>query len=191
MKRGLTGRWEPSMAGGETCRAFVPHPLPPVPPLHVDSRLQEKLDSAHLALGRLDSLTTLLPDTSLFLYTYVRKEAVLSSQIEGTQSSLADLLLYEVESAPGVPMNDVQEVSCYVQALETGLKLLRSGLPLSTRLFLETHRVLLTHGRGTARAPGEFRRVRGDHQPRPLVSRPGLHPHPRLRKRQHLDLDRG
>jgi len=158
MKRGLTGSYETSTAGGEVCRAFVPAPLPPEPPLQISAELQDRLDAALLALGRLDSISTLLPDTAIFLYSYVRKEAVLSSQIEGTQSSLADLMLYEAEGAPGVPLNDVQEVSCYVAALEHGLTLLRGGLPLCLRLMNEMHGKLMAHGRGAGKSPGEIRR---------------------------------
>jgi Fic family protein len=159
MQRGLTGQYEPSTGAGEECRAFVPAPLPPAPALVVDARLQERLDLAHLALGRLDSVATLLPAPSVFLYGYVRKEAVLSSQIEGTHSSLADLLLYEVEAAPGAPVEDVQEVSCYVAALEHAIKRMREGLPLCLRLLSEAHAILLTHGRGAGKAPGEWRRT--------------------------------
>ena len=110
-----------------------------------------------LALGRLDGLTTALPDPTLFLYSYVRKEAVLSSQIEGTQSSLSDLLLFEIEGVAGVPLNDVQEVSNYVAAMNHGLKRLEE-LPLSLRLLKEIHGVLLAKGRGSKQEPGEFRR---------------------------------
>jgi Fic family protein len=106
----------------------------------------------------LDGVATLLPDPSLFLYLYVRKEAVLSSQIEGTQSSFSDLLLYESEEAPSVPLRDVQEVSRYVAALTHGLTRLREGFPLSLRLFREIHEVLLSEGRGSQQTPGEFRR---------------------------------
>ena len=95
---------------------------------------------------------------SLFLYSYVRKEAVLSSQIEGTQSSLSDLLLFELEEAPGVPLDDVVEVSNCVAALEHGLARLRGGFPLSNRLIREIHGVLLARGRGSTKDPGEFRR---------------------------------
>jgi Fic family protein len=147
-----------STVGGETVRAFVPTPLPPEPPLRINSALQSKLDAAHLALGRLDSVTTLLPDTHVFLYTYVRKEAVLSSQIEGTQSSLSDLLLFEANEAPGVPLDDVTEVSNYVAALEHGLQRIKSGFPLSNRLIREIHEILLARGRGAGKQPGEFRR---------------------------------
>lgn len=156
--RGPTGRYETtSVVGGERVKAFIPAPLPPEPPLRIDLKLREKLDTALLALGRLDSVTTLLPDTHLFLYTYVRKEAVLSSQIEGTQSSLSELLLFEASDAPGMPMDDVVEVSNYVAALEHGLKRIREGFPLSNRLLREIHGVLLSRGRGRAKQPGDFR----------------------------------
>jgi Fic family protein len=158
MQRGETGRYEVTMAGGESVRAFVPAALPPEPPLDFDGGLQQALETAVLALGRLDGVSTLLPDTSLFLYTYVRKEAVLSSQIEGTQSSLSDLLLFELDEAPGVPLDDVVEVSNYVAALDHGLARLREGFPLSNRLIREIHGVLLSRGRGSGRAPGDFRR---------------------------------
>jgi Fic family protein len=151
------GRYEVSTFSGESVRAFVPPPLPPVPAVRLD-RLQLLLEQANQALGRLDGLASVLPDLSLFIYAYVRKEAVLSSQIEGTQSSLSDLLLFENEEAPGVPIEDVQEVSNYVAAMYHGLKRLRGGFPLSLRLIREIHEVLLTRGRGSEKEPGEFRR---------------------------------
>jgi Fic family protein len=157
MKRGATGDWITISTVGEEVRAFLPRPLPPSPPVRIEGALRSSLDEALLALGRLDSVTTLLPDTSLFLFMYVRKEAVLSSQIEGTQSSLSDLLLFELDEAPGVPMADVAEVSCYVAALEHGLKRLREGFPLSNRLIREIHAQLVGRGRGAERQPGEFR----------------------------------
>lgn len=144
--------------GGERVRAFVPSPLPPDPPVEIDTALRDRMDAAHIALGRLDSVTTLLPDTHVFLYTYIRKEAVLSSQIEGTQSSLSDLLLFEADEAPGVPLDDVREVSNYVAALEHGLSRIRGGFPLSNRLIREMHGILLSTGRGAEKQPGEFRR---------------------------------
>lgn len=158
MKRGETGRYEVTSVGGEQVRAFAPAPLPPAPPLVFEGELQQILEKALLALGRLDGISTLLPDRTLFLYAYVRKEAVLSSQIEGTQSSLSDLLLFELDEAPGVPIDDVVEVSNYVAALEHGMTRLREGFPLSNRLIREIHGVLLSRGRGSTRDPGEFRR---------------------------------
>jgi len=158
MKRGDTGRYEVASSGGESVRAFVPNPLPPVPPVSFGGDLQRILEAAVLAVGRLDGVSTLLPDKSLFLYSYVRKEAVLSSQIEGTQSSLSDLLLFELEEAPGVPLDDVFEVSNYVAALDHGLAQMREAFPLSNRLICEIHGVLLSRGRGSGKDPGEFRR---------------------------------
>lgn len=150
------GRYETSTLGGEIVRAYIPEPLPPEPPLDF-SRLHLVLEQANQALGRLDGLASLLPDLSLFLYAYVRKEAVLSSQIEGTQSSLSDLLFFENNATPGVPLDDVQEVSNYVWALNHGMERLRSGFPLSLRLIKEIHEILLSKGRGSAKQPGEFR----------------------------------
>jgi len=158
MRRGETGTYEVTSVAGESVRAFVPAPLPPVPPLAFEGTLQRTLEEAVLAVGRLDGVSTLLPDKSLFLYSYVRKEAVLSSQIEGTQSSLSDLLLFELDEVPGVPLDDVVEVSNYVAALDHGLARLREGFPLSNRLIREIHGVLLSRGRGSGKAPGEFRR---------------------------------
>ncbi|MBV6490919.1 MAG: Fic family protein [Fimbriimonadaceae bacterium] len=158
MKRGLQGRYVVLSKVGEEARAFVPAQLPPDPPIDWTPSLRSKFDQALLALGRLDSVSTLLPDTSLFLYMYVRKEAVLSSMIEGTQSSISDLLLFELDQEPGVPLDDVSEVSRYVSALHHGLRLLDEGLPLSLRLIREVHGVLLAKGRGSVQTPGEFRR---------------------------------
>lgn len=158
MKRDLQGTHAITVAGGERVRAFVPAPLPPVPPIDWSPDLRDRFDKALLALGRLDSVSLLLPEVGLFLYTYVRKEAVLSSMIEGTRSSLSDLLLFEIEESPGVPLDDVQEVSNYVAALDHGLKRLREGFPLSLRLMREMHERLLAKGRGADKMPGEFRR---------------------------------
>jgi len=158
MKREIQGRYVTISTAGEKAQAFVPAPLPPRPPIDWTPELRNKFDQALLALGRLDSVSTLLPDTSLFLYMYVRKEAVLSSMIEGTQSSLSDLLLFELDQEPGVPLDDVREVSNYVAALDHGLHLLGGGLPLSSRLFREIHGVLLAKGRGSNQTPGKFRR---------------------------------
>ena len=158
MQRELPGYYIPISTVGEPVRAFVPAPLPPDPPIDWTPALRDAFDSALLALGRLDSISMLLPETSLFLYSYVRKEAVLSSQIEGTQSSLADLLLFECAYTPGVPLDDVLEVSNYVAAMEHGLSRLAEGFPLSLRLLREMHGVLLSKGRGSDRSPGELRR---------------------------------
>jgi Fic family protein len=146
-------------AGPDGYSAFIPRPLPPVPPLSIDAELQELLDRANQALGRLDGITLLLPDPDQFLYSYVRKEAVLSSQIEGTQSSLSDLLLFEADAAPGVPISDARETANYIGAMNRGIELIREeGLPLCNRLFREIHAVLLGSGRGSEKTPGRFRR---------------------------------
>jgi len=158
MKREIQGHYVTVSTVGEKVNAFVPASLPPRPPVDWMPELRNKFDQALLALGRLDSVSTLLPDTSLFLYMYVRKEAVLSSMIEGTQSSLSDLLLFELDQEPGVPLDDVREVSNYVAALNYGLNRLAEGFPLSLRLIKEIHGVLLTKGRGSNQTPGEFRR---------------------------------
>jgi Fic family protein len=151
------GEYIVTAAGGEQVRAYIPPALPPDPPLEIKG-LSSLLEEANLALGRLDGIAAILPDTPLFLYMYVRKEALLSSQIEGTQSSLSDLLLYETDEAPGVPMDDVQEVSNYVAAMSHGLDRLRGGFPLSLRLMREIHRILLSGARGSGKQSGEFRR---------------------------------
>lgn len=144
---------------GESFEAFVPNALPPAaPPLDLDGEHFDRLERASRALGKLDGLSRFLPDVSLFVYWFVRKEAVLSSQIEGTQSSLSDLLLYEQKEMPGVPLEDVEEVSRYVAAVSHGVKRLREGFPLSLRLLREVHEVLLQTGRGSTKQPGEFRR---------------------------------
>lgn len=154
-----TGRYIPASTAGESFQAFVPDPLPPDPPIELTDADHDLLEKANRALGRLDGVATLLPEVSLFLYFYVRKEAVLSSQIEGTQSSFSDLLLHEEHLAPGVPLDDVQEVSSYVAALHHGLKRLRQDdFPLSLRLIREMHEVLLATGRGSDKTPGQFRR---------------------------------
>jgi Fic family protein len=157
MKRN-TGQVVRIGTGDDAYSAFVPAPLPPEPPLDLTAVDHALIERANQALGKLDGMTSLLPDTSLFIYAYVRKEALVSSQIEGTQSSFSDLLLYESDQAPGVPMEDVREVSDYVAALDHGLERLRGGFPLSLRLVREIHGVLLRRGRGSNKTPGEFRR---------------------------------
>ncbi len=142
---------------GEAYASYVPSSLPPSPALDMD-RLYKSLDQAMKALGALDGLAKLLPDVSLFLYMYVRKEALVSSQIEGTQSSLSDLLLYENNESSDVADNDVEDVSNYIAALNHGIKRIKQGIPLSVRLICEMHKILLRGGRGSNKAPGEFRR---------------------------------
>ncbi len=153
------GRLVMAQPGPDGFDAFVPRPLPPEPSLSIEPSTQVLLDEANQALGRLDGVAHLLPDARLFLYSYVRKEAVFSSQIEGTQSSLSDLLLFENEGAPGVPLDDVEATSNYIAAMSHGLRRIRSGeLPLSSRLLREVHGHLMRGVRGADKAPGEFRR---------------------------------
>lgn len=156
-----TGTYLPRSLGESRYQAFVPFALPPQPALDLGIQgLLARKERADQALGRLDGISLLLPDPALFLYQYVRKEALLSSQIEGTQSSLADLLLFELDEAPGVPTDDVEEVSNYVSALNHGLRRLRDdNFPLSLRLLREMHALLLKGGRGGTKQPGEFRNV--------------------------------
>jgi len=158
MRRRTTGQYRTVSTASERFRAFIPTPLPPNPPLVWSPALRRRFDDALLALGRLDAITALLPNASLLLYSFVRKEAVLSSQIEGTQSSLADLLLYEIDEQPGVPVEDAREVSRCVAALEVGLKKLRGGLPVCMRLLSDMHKALLAHPGGRGKTPGEVRR---------------------------------
>jgi Fic family protein len=153
------GRWVRQQAGAEGFSAFVPAALPPSPPLEFTPELQRLNEAAGRALGRLEGVSASLEPDRL-LYMYVRKEAVLSSAIEGTQSTLSDLLRFEAEGAPGTPVDEVREVSRYVEALQHGMARIRSGkLPLSLRLIREIHKVLMKGGRGGVRAPGEFRRT--------------------------------
>ncbi len=161
MKR-KAGEYITRSVAGEGYQAYLPAPLPPDPPLALDTKLLQHMDEANRALGQLDGISQVWPNSSHFLnqllYQYVRKEAVLSSQIEGARSSLSDLLLYELEEKPGVALDDVQEVSSYVHALTHGLTRLRQGFPLSLRLLREIHGILLAQGRGADKTPGEFRR---------------------------------
>ena len=160
MERRDTGRYEITSTMGEQVRAFIPAPLPPEPALDI-SAIQLPLENAALALGRLDgiySISSIMPDKFAFLYSYIRKEAALSSQIEGTQSSLSDLLMFEYDGATGATMDDVLEVTRYVAALEHGLRRLQDGFPLCNRLIREIHFILMEGGGGSDKAPGEFRR---------------------------------
>ncbi|ABI55863.1 Fic family protein [Alkalilimnicola ehrlichii MLHE-1] len=158
MQRGPAGTFVERHIGGERVRTFAPYPLPPDPGPQITGDRARLHEQALLACGRLDAITMLLPEPDLFLYAYVRREALVSSQIEGTQSSFSDLLLFELEEAAGVPFHDVVEVSNYVAALDHGLARIGEGFPLSNRLLREMHAHLLSRGRGAERQPGAFRR---------------------------------
>jgi Fic family protein len=150
------GRYVTTTVAGEPVKAFVP---PPLPPAHLDlSGLQLQLERANQALGRLDGLAILLPNVRFLLYLYVRKEALVPSQIEGTQSSFVDVLLFENKVPTEVPKEDVEEVSNYVAAMQHGLHRLQGGFPLSLRLIREIHAILLKGVRGENKNRGEFRR---------------------------------
>lgn len=151
------GTYAPTVAAGKAAQAFIPPALPPMPPLQLEPMLG-LLEQAQVAVGKLEGLAQLLADVDRFIYAYVRKEALLSSQIEGTQSSLSDLLLHEIEAAPGVPAEDVEEVSNYVAAMRAGLARIRDGYPITLNLMRDLHRILLQGQRGRNKDPGELRR---------------------------------
>ena len=158
MQRELQGHYDSVTIYGETVRAFVPAPLPPCPAIDWTAELRAKFDQAHWELGRLDSLTALLPDSSQILRSLIRKEAVLSSRIEGFRSSLADILLFEQQLTPDVWEEDAQEVSNLVRATELGFGRLAEEFPVSLRLMRDIHGILLSGERGARLCPGEFRR---------------------------------
>lgn len=158
----ITGTYDRKIVGGEEIAAFIPHGLPPAdPPLELDARANELLRAAMHALSRLELAGEMVPSVEWFIYAFVRKEAVISSQIEGTQATLVDLLNYEagarLEPASAI---DVQEVCNYLEALTFARKQLsrKDGLPLSVRLLNETHHRLMKGVRGTEKQPGEIRR---------------------------------
>jgi Fic family protein len=152
--RGRAGRYVSQPTG---YRAFLPAPLPPEPPIRLEGGLQRLLSKADLALGRLDGSIQILPNPDLFVFMYVRKEAVLSSQIEGTQSSLQDLLAAEAEIYSPDQPRDVEEVVNYVAAMNYGLARLKD-LPVSVRLIREIHERLMDGVRGSRLTPGDLRR---------------------------------
>ena len=164
MRRGPSGTYEITSFNDEQVRAFVPDPLPPEPKINI-APMYQQMEAAAVALGNLDAESRMLPDPDLFLYLYIRREALLSSQIEGTQSSLSDLFVYEFDSnkAEAPKQLDVTEVSNYIAALEHGIDLLdgrapEGPLPVCNRLIRATHSVLLRSGRGSDKLPGQFRR---------------------------------
>lgn len=150
------GKYITQKITGESFKAYVPTKLPPDPPIDL-TKLYPSLEKATIALAELNSVLKSIPNTSLFIYMYVRKEALLSSQIEGTQSSFSDLMLFENQLKPSVSLDDVEEVSNYVKAITYGLERLKADFPLSLRLLKEIHAILLSGGKGSSKMPGEFR----------------------------------
>jgi len=158
MQRKLHGKYvKSSLVSSEEYNVYLPNALPPFPPINM-TEISEWLECANLEIGELNGVVEMTPNPYIITFTYVRKEAVLSSQIEGTQSTLDDLLRFESEKIPGVPIDDVTEVSSYVAAMRHGLERLEDGFPLSSRLIREVHKILLTNSRGQDKTPGEFRR---------------------------------
>jgi Fic family protein len=143
---------------GESFKAYIPPMLPISPELNLGA-LSAHIEKAATLLSDLNNMSKYIPNTSLFMYMYVRKEALLSSQIEGTQSSFSDLILFENQQKTNVSLDDVEEVSNYVKAINHGITRLKSGFPLSLRLLRETHSILLAGGRGSKKSPGEFRKT--------------------------------
>ena len=166
MERGAIGRYVSAEFDRVHYRAFLPTYLPPDPPLEF-SELMLPTVRALRAVDRMDFTAPRLPNHELLSYSYVRKEAVLSSQIEGSRSSLSDLMSYEISEAPGTPIDDVKEVSNYVKALEHGLRRIEQGDTISNQLIREMHAILLSSGRGSKMYPGQFRHeqnwIGGDH----------------------------
>jgi len=152
-----TGTYREIVAPGESYKAFIPAPLPPQPGIQLSHELLQLSNDAALALGRLDGISGILPEMSIFLYFYIRKEALMSAQIEGTQSSLSELLLFEENPGNKAPSEDIIEVSNYIAAINYGIERLQS-FPLSLRFIRELHGKMLASGRGSRKEPGEFRR---------------------------------
>ncbi|MCK4233258.1 Fic family protein [candidate division WOR-3 bacterium] len=137
-------------------RAFIPKPLPPEPPIRFDDELQSLLSKADIALARLDAITTVLPNPDLFIGMYVKKEALLSSQIEGTEASMQGILEFEANLIPKENIDEVKQVINYIKAMNYGLERIKE-FPLSLRLIREIHKILLEGTRGNHRTPGEFK----------------------------------
>jgi Fic family protein len=146
-----------SLVASERYKVYIPDALPPKPAINM-AEIVEQLEKANVAIGELNGSAQMVPDPLIINYMYVRKEAVLSSQIEGTQSTLDDLLRHESGGAAGVPVDDVTEICSYAAAMNHGLKRMHGGFPLSLRLIREIHKILLSNSRGRHKTPGEFRR---------------------------------
>lgn len=159
IKNNRAGFFRNEGRGHDAFQTFIPAPLPPEPNVAMGPKMISLFGRASSAVGRLDGVATRLRNPDAFLWTYIRKEAVLSSQIEGTQSTVTDLLLHEYAQAPGVAADDVKISSNYVRAMTTGLESLRTRLPLGRRLICEMQREIVQGTRGANKAPGEFRRT--------------------------------
>ena len=162
MTKRQTGTYEVTTTAGETVKAFVPAALPPTaPPLAVEGALPERLRTAETALARLELASAMVPSIDWFVYGYVRKEAVVSSQIEGTQATLVDLLNFEAQSTKEKPSEDVEEICNYLDAIKYARAQLHSekGPPLSMRLLNDTHKRLMHGVRGHTKQPGEVRKT--------------------------------
>ena len=158
MQRRRFGKYiKSSLVASEEYKVYIPNALPPKPAIDI-TEISPWLEKANIAIGELNGVVEAAPNPSIMNYMYVRKEAVLSSQIEGTQSTLDDLMRHESGTAIGVPVDDVAEVSTYVAAINHGVKRIQNGFPLSTRLIREIHKILLTNSRGQHKTPGEIRR---------------------------------
>ena len=156
MNKDRAGKFITQLSG---YKAFIPNPLPPDPLIKYDDRLQLLLSEADRALARLDGVALVLPNPDLFIAMYTKKEALLSSQIEGTQASLEGVLAFEADLSPKEDVNEIKEVVNYVKAINYGIDRLRKNdFPMSLRLIKEIHNILLEGVRGTSRRPGEFRR---------------------------------
>lgn len=156
MKRGIQGKLVKCSITSECYDTFIPNDLPPKPEIDTTA-VSSLLEKANQAIGALNGVISTVPDSAIINYMYVRKEALLSSQIEGTQSTLDDLLKYEAKQTQGLPVEDASEVSSYVAALNYGIKRINEGFPLALRLIKEIHAILLKNSRGKTKSPGEFR----------------------------------
>ena len=156
MKRGMQGKLVKCSIISESYNAFIPNDLPPTPEIDTMA-ISSLLEKANQAIGALNGVISTVPNSAIINYMYVRKEALLSSQIEGTQSTLDDLLKYEAHQTQGIPVADASEVSSYVAALNYGIERINAGFPLALRLVKEIHAILLKNSRGKTKLPGEFR----------------------------------
>lgn len=155
MQKNRAGRYVMQSTG---YRAYIPKLLPPMPPIKYNGELRNLLSEADRALAKLDGIATVLPNTELFIAMYVKKEALLSSQIEGTQASLEGVLRFEANLKPSEDINEIKEVVNYIKAMNYGISRLQD-MPMSNRLIKEIHEILIKGTRGTHKTPGEFRKT--------------------------------